>query len=122
MPSLHDLDLAGMGKVKFVGFDEDEVDVRITGAIVAEGDLNANNLHVKLTGASTLELSGKGEFMDAEVLGASGLRAYGFEVNHCIVEAHGASSAKVNVTGTLEIKKGIASSVSHRGNPEIIKR
>ena len=122
MPSLRELDVTGAGKLKFMGFDEDEVAIKLTGAISADGELNANTLNIDLTGASTLDLSGKGKFMDADILGASGLRAYGYEVGHCIVEAHGASSAKVNVTETLEITKGIASSVSHRGNPEVIRR
>ncbi|HRI78850.1 MAG TPA: PspC domain-containing protein [Cyclobacteriaceae bacterium] len=122
LPELKDLDVTGAGKLKFVGFTGEEMDVNLTGAIRGEGEVYINSLNVKLTGASLLELSGKGLFMDADIVGASGLRAYGYEVAHCIVEAHGASSAKVNATEKLEIKKGVASSVSHRGNPEIIKR
>jgi phage shock protein PspC (stress-responsive transcriptional regulator) len=122
MPELRDLDVKGGGKLKFRGFTEDEVNIKFTGAVIGEGDLSANTLNIHLTGASFLDLSGSGKFLEADILGASGLRAYGYEVKHCIVEAHGASSAKVNVTETLEIKKGIASTVSHRGNAEVIKR
>ena len=122
MPKLRELDITGAGKLDFRGFDEDEVDVKLKGAIVADGELNANTLNVELTGASFLDLKGSGKFMEADIIGASGLRAYGYEVKHCIVEARGASMAKVNVSETLEIKKGIASSVSHRGSPEVIKR
>ncbi len=122
MPSLQGLDVTGAGKLKFRGFDEDEVDIKLTGAVMADGELKANNLNIKLTGASFLDISGSGKFMDADIVGASGLRAYSYVVGHCIVGAHGASMAKVNVTETLEISKGIASSVSHKGNPEVIKR
>jgi len=69
-----------------------------------------------------LDLRGSGRFLEADILGASGLRAFGYEVARCEVSAHGASSAKVNVSETLEIDKGIASSVSHRGNAEVINR
>ncbi len=122
MPDLRELDVTGAGKLKFRGFDEDKMDIKLTGAVMADGVINANTLNVKLTGASFLDLSGSGKFMDADILGASGLRAYGYEVNHCVVEAHGASVAKVNASETLEISKGIASSVSHKGDPEIIRR
>ncbi|MBY0432972.1 MAG: PspC domain-containing protein [Cyclobacteriaceae bacterium] len=122
MPELRELDMMGAGKVRFSGFDEDEMDIKLTGAIMADGDIHADNLQIDLTGASMLDLSGNGRFMKADIVGASGLRAYGYEVARCIVEAPGASSAKVNVTETLEIDKGIASSVSHKGNPEIIRR
>jgi phage shock protein PspC (stress-responsive transcriptional regulator) len=122
LPNLRELDVTGAGKINFGGFDEDEMDIKLMGAVVADGELNANNLNIKLTGASFLDLKGNGRFMEADILGASGLRAYGYEVKHCIVEAHGASMAKVNVTETLEYSKGMASSVSHRGSPEVIKR
>ena len=75
-----------------------------------------------MTGASSLDLRGEGNFMEANITGASGLKAYGYQVERAVVEAHGASTAKVNATETLEITKGVASSVSHRGNPDIIKR
>ncbi len=122
MPELRELDVTGGGKLKFRGFDENEMDVKLTGAVTAEGDINATTLNVELTGASSLELTGSGKFMDADIVGASSLRAYGYEVKDCYVKAHGASIAKVNVTNQLEIEKGIASSVSHRGDPEVIKK
>ncbi len=122
MPELRELDVMGAGKLTFKGFDEQEVDVKFTGAVVGTGDLSADRLAIELTGASFLDLHGNGRYLDADLTGASGLRAYGYEVAHCIVEAHGASMAKVNVSETLEIKKGIASSVSHRGDAEVIKR
>jgi hypothetical protein len=67
-------------------------------------------------------MSGEGSFLEVNLTGASGLRAYDFKTHHAIVEAHGASNARVHVTNRLEIKKGFASSVSHRGNPEVVKR
>ncbi len=122
MPEMRELDVTGGGKLKFRGFDQNEVDVKLMGAVQAEGDINANTLNVELTGASSLELTGTGKFLDADIVGASSLRAYGYEVEDCYVKAHGASIAKVNVTNKLEIDKGIASSVSHRGDAEVIRK
>ncbi len=122
MPELRDLEITGAGKLHIKGFDEQEIDIKCTGAVMGSGDFSADRLNIELTGASFLELNGRGRFMDADITGASGLRAYSYEVAHCVVEAHGASMARVNVSETLEIKKGIASSVSHRGDAEVIKR
>jgi phage shock protein PspC (stress-responsive transcriptional regulator) len=122
MPELKELDVKGAGKLDFQGFREQDIEIQMTGAVNGEGDIYAENLTVDLTGASTLELKGSGQFMEANLTGACGLRAYNYEVNHAIVEAHGASSAKVFVTNKLEIDKGVASSVSHRGEPEVIRR
>ena len=122
MPSLKDLSVSGAGKVSFKGFEETEMDLELTGAVVAEGDINADNLNVDLTGASFLDLKGSGNYLEADISGASGLRAFSYEVEHAVVEAHGASTAKVNVTATLEMSSGVASNISHRGNPEVIKK
>jgi phage shock protein PspC (stress-responsive transcriptional regulator) len=122
MPELKELDIRGAGKVEVKGFDEEEVDITLTGAVMGTAALSADRLQVELTGASYLDLDGKGRFMQADITGASGLRAYGYEVAHCVVEAHGASMARVNVSETLEIDKGVASSVSHRGDAEVIRR
>jgi phage shock protein PspC (stress-responsive transcriptional regulator) len=120
MPSLVDMNVRGAGKISFRGFDENDMKVKLTGAVTAKGEMDARNLELDLTGASFLDLSGEGNFMDADLTGASGLRAYGYEVKHAIIEARGASNAKVNVTERLETHKGIASSISHRGDPEEI--
>jgi phage shock protein PspC (stress-responsive transcriptional regulator) len=122
MPELKELNVKGAGKVIFDGFREQDLELQLTGAVNGEGNIHAENLTIDLEGASTLELRGSGQFMEANLTGACGLRAYNYEVNHAIVEAHGASSAKVFVTNRLEIDKGVASSISHRGEPEVITR
>ncbi len=122
MPELKELKVQGAGKLRFSGFREQDAEIKLTGAVTGEGDIDAENLTIELTGASTLELKGNGQFMEANLTGACGLRAYNYEVKHAIVEAHGASSAKVFVTSKLEIDKGVASSVSHRGDAEVITR
>ncbi len=122
MPQLKELSVQGAGKLKFEGFREQDIEVKLTGAVNGDGNIYAENLTVELTGASTLELKGEGQFLEANLTGACGLRAYNYQVNHAIIDAQGASSAKVFVNHKLEIDKGVASSVSHRGDPEIINR
>jgi len=122
LPELRDLEVRGGGKLVFKGFDEDEMNLKFTGAVLASGEVTADRLSVELTGASMLDLDGKGRFLEADITGASALRAYGYEVEQGVVEAHGASMARVNVSDRLEIKKGVASSISHRGGAEVIRR
>ncbi len=121
-PSLTELSVRGAGKIDIRGFDEEEMEIKLTGAVVAEGEFDARNLALELTGASSFDLRGEGNFLEASVTGASGLKAYGYEVERAVIAAHGASTVKVNASETLEIDKGVASSVSHRGNPEIKNR
>lgn len=121
MPELDRVEARGGGKVSLRGFNEDETTISLTGAVHCKADLEARTLNLRLTGASYMDLSGSGDLLEADITGASGLAAYGYPVEDAIIEAHGASQAKVNVSHRLEISKGIASTVSHRGDPEIIR-
>jgi phage shock protein PspC (stress-responsive transcriptional regulator) len=122
LPSLVELDAKGAGELKLRGFNQEELDIQLLGAILADGELDAKNLNVNITGASMLELKGNGNMLDADITGASGLKAFGFETKTAHIQAHGASSARVYVTDVLEISKGIASTVSHRGDPQVIQK
>lgn len=121
MPHLRDLDVKGAGKLRFRGFKESDVEIKLSGAVVADGRLDATSIDIDITGASFLDLEGRGTFMDAKITGASGLRAYQYEVDRAIVKAKGASSAKLNVSESLEINQSFASNVSHKGNATVTK-
>jgi phage shock protein PspC (stress-responsive transcriptional regulator) len=122
MPSLKELKAKGAGKLEFNGFREEDVEIELTGAMKAEGDLEARNLTIELTGATVLELRGSGDFMEANATGASSLKAYNYEVDEAIIAARGVSSSRVNVSRKLQITKDITSSVSHRGEPEVVEK
>ncbi len=121
MPHLRDLDVKGAGRLRFRNFQESDVEINLSGAIVADGRLEASSLEIDMSGASFLDLDGKGSFMEANIVGACGLRAYGYTVKRAIIEAHGASSAKVTVEESLEINESFASNVSHRGGATITR-
>ncbi len=122
MPALKELKAKGAGKINFNGFREEDTEIELTGAMVADGDLEARNLTIELTGATILELRGRGDFMEANATGASSLRAFNYEVDEAIIAARGVSSSKVNVSRKLTITKDITSSVSHRGDAEVIDK
>jgi phage shock protein PspC (stress-responsive transcriptional regulator) len=121
MPQLREIDASGGGKLRFRGFDEDEVKVKLTGAVEANAGIDARNLTVEMTGACSLDIAGDGDYLKADITGACGLSAYGFKVKEADIEAHGASTAKVYVTEKLAIEKGMASTVSHKGEPSIVR-
>ncbi len=121
MPNLSKLDAAGAGKIYLIGFNESEMTLNLTGAVSAEGRIDCQDLNLNITGASELELIGIGDRLDAELLGASSLKAYLFSAKTGKVEATGASNAKVNISDYLEIDETLASSVDYKGNPSVIK-
>ncbi len=122
MPSLEKIEAEGFGKIKFESFSTDDLDIELRGPVQLEGEIEANDLVINLTGKSEAELSGTVTNLDAELQFASKLRAYNLEVQNAIVEVNGASTAKVNVSQSLEMDEGLASDIDYRGNPNIVNR
>jgi len=123
MPDLKNIEAKGAGKITVKKFTTNNLDIDLLGAINLQGEVETHDISIQLSGASEIELDGKSQTMDATVQGASSLRAYNFEVRDAVVEVNGASHAKVNVSGTLEMEEGIASDIDYRGKPNnIIKR
>ncbi len=122
MPQLEKIEAEGYGNVEFEQFDMQDMDIDLRGPVKLRGELNADDLVINLTGKSEAELSGRANNMDADIQFASKLKAYSLHVQDAMVEVNGASSAKVNVAGNLEIEEGLASDVDYRGNPNITNR
>lgn len=122
MPDLERIEASGFGKLKFDEFETNDMDIELRGPIKATGALTASTLTVNLTGKSDLDISGRVSNLEADVQLASKLRAYNLEAKDAVVEVNGASSAKVNVSNSLEFEEGIASDVDYRGHPNVIRR
>jgi phage shock protein PspC (stress-responsive transcriptional regulator) len=123
LPELKGLKLKGAGEVEIENFDVDALDIEIFGPVSVTGNnLNADRLNVNLAGTAKLELIGHATSIDALVQGASTLKAFDFTVQNATLETTSASTAKVTVSGRLEMKEGISSKISYRGDPqEVIK-
>ncbi len=122
MPSLEKLDAIGYGSIHFDEFNTTDMEMEIKGPIKVRGQLTAEEVVLNLSGKAEVDLSGRANKLSADLELASKLKAYNFEVNDAIIEAKGASSAKVNVTNSLEMEEGVASDIDYRGDPHVIKR
>lgn len=122
MPSLDKLELTGYGTARFDEFTSDDLDINIKGPVKLKGDVNTERLSITMTGKAEADLSGRASKLNADLELASKLNAYGLEVFDAFIEAKLASSAKVSVTGTLEMEELGASDIDYRGNPNIVKR
>jgi hypothetical protein len=121
LPELERVEANGAGKVRFSDFTEDDMEIEASGAVEVRGEANVRNLTISLNGASELILQGEGNSLDARISGASQLKAFGFRVRDADVRTSGASRANVHVTRRLEMREGIASKISYKGNPDVIK-
>jgi hypothetical protein len=122
MPEIEKIEAVGIGTIRLDEFHTNDLDIDLRGPVKLRAELNSNDLSVTLSGSAEADLSGKTNNMNATVELASKLRAYNLEAMNAFVETSGASSAKVNVSGTLEMEEGVASKIDFRGNAHVIKR
>jgi phage shock protein PspC (stress-responsive transcriptional regulator) len=117
MPELDHLLVRGACEGDVTGFNNEEISLRIEGASNVFADISPEYAYVDLTGASQLTLVGNAENLDADVIGASKLSGFSFDVEEADVNAVGASTIKVNVSKDLEADASGASTIRYRGNP-----
>ncbi len=117
MPELDHLTVKGACEGDVTGFDNDEIGFRIEGASEVFADISTEYTYVDLTGASELTLIGDSENLEADVIGASKLSAFNFDVDDVDIKAVGASTAKISANNDLEANATGASTIRYRGNP-----
>ncbi len=91
----------------------------LSGASNFKGTVQANAFSVKGSGACDIEVAGSGEDLIVNVSGASSVKMYDYLVKGASVDASGASSVKVNVSGILKIHATGASSIDYKGSATI---
>ena len=118
MPELEEIKLSGACKAFIDHFDTDDIKVELSGVAAAEMEVESNVIDVKMTGAPKLTLEGNSRLMTVTMRDGSILNALDYPVEEVEIDTEGASSAKLNVTNTLNASAGGASNIEYKGNPE----
>ena len=87
----------------------------LSGASSFKGTVQANAFSMKGSGACAFEVSGSGDDLILDVSGASSVKMYDYLVKGASVDASGASSVKINVSGILSLHATGASSIDYKG-------
>lgn len=120
MPTLKEIVFSGASTSYIGGFDNlDELEIDLSGSSNATISASARIYEIDLSGASELDLEGIGTEMEADLSGASKLNGFDTLVEKAILDVSGASTGRVNVSKTLNIRASGASKVKYRGNPHV---
>jgi hypothetical protein len=92
------------------------ISLSISGASRGNIKLETKSVKEIQSGASELTIEGTTEQLDAELSGASVLKAYNLKTTNSNVTTTGASTAKVNVNGKLNANANGASSIKVKGD------
>ena len=98
-----------------------QLNMDLSGAVKTQLDLSAGDVTVECSGAVKLELQGECKSLDIDMSGATKVLATEMSVDVCHVETSGAGSIDVNVIRELRVDSSGASSVTYRGDPEVLK-
>lgn len=98
-----------------------DLDLIASGASKIKLKLNASGtVKANVNGASDIYLSGTGNQLTADLIGASGLKAGEFEVKDANLNVSGSASAKVMPRNTLNVDASGASSVRYTVQPKTV--
>jgi hypothetical protein len=122
MPELKSANFSGGSSSTVSGFSSmDGFDFYLSGGSIAQVNIESPDVDIMLSGGSDLTLLGSGTTLDAEVSGASILRAFNFNTTEATIHASGASSIRVMATDKLTASATGASLIVYRGDPQVIK-
>lgn len=139
MPELAGLTASGASRVNLSGFDSSNaLGITASGASRVRGEINAGDTTIAASGASEIDLSGAYQDLSVEASGASNVTLDGTAQNlranasggseidlsnlpvaDARVEASGASTIRVQLSGTLDAEASGASNVYYSGNPAL---
>ncbi|MGH2619225.1 MAG: head GIN domain-containing protein [Anaerolineales bacterium] len=120
MPTLSGVETSGASQITLAGFESSQsLRVVASGASSVAGEIQAGDTSMKASGASSISLAGGAANLALEVSGASSVDLEAFPVADLHAELSGASSAVVNVSGTLDVEASGASELSYLGNPTL---
>lgn len=95
--------------------------IDLSGAAVADLDVEVNKLTIDAKGAAALDISGTAEDVHITIAGAGELDADELIVQTMHINCAGASEAEVFVTHQLWAQAAGASKITYKGNPKVMQ-
>ena len=118
MPYLRGLAVSGASRGTISGFSSaNDMDIKVSGASKVAGDIRADDVDFNVSGASAVQLEGSANNIVANVSGASRFNLGDFMVNNANITFSGASTGTLNLSGKLDANLSGASKLSYIGEP-----
>lgn len=120
MPSLQAIELSGASRGTLTGFRSvEKLAIDLSGASSLRGDIEAGDVRLEISGASTVDLTGTGSNLSGNGSGASRMLLDDFRVQDADIALSGASSAQLYLSGRLSADLSGASSLEYAGSPTL---
>ncbi len=116
MPVLRGVNFGGTSSSTVKGFESSNFVAYIAGTAKSKIDIIAKEIFVDISGTASVELTGSAESLKTFVTGVAGLQAFNFPVKTANLEVTGTSSARVNVSETINAKASGTSTIRYKGS------
>lgn len=111
------MDLSGASTVQLENeFLAENLHMDISGASSLKGNVDLDRCVIELSGASEVDLFGKINDAEVDMSGASGLEGYDLFIETLNIDMSGASGACLTVSNTLNVDASGASSLRYKGD------
>jgi hypothetical protein len=118
--SIDKLSISGACDVFISGtLKADDLTIRLSGASDLKGKLDSKKLAIDLNGASDMTVTGTAGQLSVEASGASDFKGFDFTTDYCDAHASGASDIKITVNKELSAHASGASDVHYKGDAVI---
>lgn len=119
-PSIDRIEASGASTFKGANTLHGDLTIRLSGASSVNLSLEASSLTGDLSGASSARINGSAGSSTLEASGASMYNMEEFSTSTLSANFSGASSATIQVTTTITASLSGASSINYYGNPNVI--
>jgi hypothetical protein len=120
MPELVGLELSGASEAIVSGFDSTvSLAVDLSGSSTLSGDIQAGDTRFDISGSSEVRLAGSAGDITVDASGSSEADLEEFPGINSNVDASGASTVTVNLSGRLDVDASGSSNVYYLGNPTL---
>lgn len=119
MPELSELEVFGATEGEITGFQQDKMDVELSGITDLYINCTVRDMKVRMSGDSELNLNGEGDILDIEISGAAELNSFDYSAQTVEAESSGASSLKIYSKDQLKINASGMSDIKYRGSPKM---
>lgn len=99
--------------------DYERIELSGAATLRSEGCLTLDNLEIRSSGASNLDICGQADELSLRLSGASNFKGYSMEAKTVRAVVSGASDIRVTAEELLDVTISGASQIRYKGNPEI---
>jgi len=119
LPKLESLALSGASKGTASQVNTDDLHLKVSGASKLSLEGTAKKVDITASGASKLSINGTAVDVACKVSGASSVKAQEFKAQNVKVDCSGASKSQVYASSTIAIDASGASSVAYSGTATV---